>query len=194
MIFLMGDTVTVATPGGGTGVQLQVNLSTNDDKVSPAVRLLAAAVRPLAWEKHNGHSAEPAALSAGILPFRPRSQLWAHHGSAAGHGGTDELLGRGCPARRSGLCDGGHGPQHHRQCGLCGRCRWLLRLPLLAGMDGPCRPAPRSTMTAVCVQVESASAASGTRCGSDGPARLWPRRCRNGRLCAAEPPQIPTAQ
>ena len=55
MIFLMGDTVTVATPGGGTGVQLQVNLSTNDDKVSPAVRLLAAAVRPLAWEKRNGH-------------------------------------------------------------------------------------------------------------------------------------------
>ena len=46
MIFLMGDTVTVATPGGGTGVQLQVNLSTNDDKVTPAVRLLAAAVRP----------------------------------------------------------------------------------------------------------------------------------------------------
>ena len=55
MIFLMGDTVTVATPGGGTGVQLQVNLSTNDDKVSPQVRLLAAAVRPLAWEKHSGH-------------------------------------------------------------------------------------------------------------------------------------------
>ena len=31
MVFLMGDTVTVATPGGGTGVQLQVNLSSNDD-------------------------------------------------------------------------------------------------------------------------------------------------------------------
>ena len=43
----MGDTVTVATPGGGTGIQLQVNLSTNDDKATPAVRLLAAAVRPL---------------------------------------------------------------------------------------------------------------------------------------------------
>lgn len=55
MIFLMGDTVTVATPGGGTGVQLQVNLSTNDDKVSPAVRLLAASVRPLTWEKKTGH-------------------------------------------------------------------------------------------------------------------------------------------
>ena len=54
-MFLMGDTVTVATPGGGTGIQLQVNLSTNDDKATPAVRLLAAAVRPLAWEKHNGH-------------------------------------------------------------------------------------------------------------------------------------------
>ena len=39
MIFLMGDTVTVATPGGGTGIQLQVNLSTNDDKATPAVRL-----------------------------------------------------------------------------------------------------------------------------------------------------------
>ena len=32
LVFLMGDTVTVATPGGGTGIQLQVNLSTNDDK------------------------------------------------------------------------------------------------------------------------------------------------------------------
>ena len=55
MIFLMGDTVTVATPGGGTGIQLQVNLSTNDDKATPAVRLLAAAVRPMTWERHTGH-------------------------------------------------------------------------------------------------------------------------------------------
>ena len=52
----MGDTVTVATPGGGTGIQLQVNLSTNDDKATPAVRLLAAAVRPLTWEKRTGHA------------------------------------------------------------------------------------------------------------------------------------------
>ena len=51
----MGDAVTVALPGGGTGVQLQVNLSTNDDKVTPALRLLAAAVRPLAWDKQSGH-------------------------------------------------------------------------------------------------------------------------------------------
>lgn len=54
MIFLMGDTVTVAAPGGGTGVQLQVNLSTNNDAVSPEVRLLAASVRPLAWDKQTG--------------------------------------------------------------------------------------------------------------------------------------------
>ena len=54
MIFLMGDTVTVATPGGGTGIQLQVNLSTNDDKATPALRLLAAAVRPLVWDKQEG--------------------------------------------------------------------------------------------------------------------------------------------
>ncbi len=70
MVFLMGDTVTVATPGGGTGVQLQVNLSTNDDKATPAVRLLAAAVRPDVG-KAQRPSAEPAALSAGILPLGP---------------------------------------------------------------------------------------------------------------------------
>ena len=54
MIINIQATVTVATPGGGTGIQLQVNLSTNDDKSTPAVRLLAAAVRPLTWEKHEG--------------------------------------------------------------------------------------------------------------------------------------------
>lgn len=54
MVFLLGDTVTVATPGGATGVQLQISLFTNDDKVTPAVRLLAAAVRPLMWEKQEG--------------------------------------------------------------------------------------------------------------------------------------------
>lgn len=53
-VFLMGDTVTVATPGGATGVQLQANLSTNDDRATPAVRLLAASVRPLSWEKREG--------------------------------------------------------------------------------------------------------------------------------------------
>ena len=54
LIFLLGDTVTVAVAGGAVGVQLQVNLSTNDVKVTPSVRLLAAAVRPLTWEKQAG--------------------------------------------------------------------------------------------------------------------------------------------
>ena len=54
LVFLMGDTVTVAAPGGAVGIQLQVNLSSNDSKVTPAVRLLAAAVRPLAWGRQDG--------------------------------------------------------------------------------------------------------------------------------------------
>ena len=54
LVFLMGDTVTVAVPGGGVGIQLQVNLSSNDGKVTPAVRLLAAAARPLEWDRQEG--------------------------------------------------------------------------------------------------------------------------------------------
>ena len=71
LIFLMGDTVTVALPGGGTGVQLQVNLSTNDDKVTPALRLLAAAVRPLAWDKQERPPHQPPPVLTGILPLGP---------------------------------------------------------------------------------------------------------------------------
>lgn len=140
MIFLMGDTVTVATPGGGTGVQLQVNLSTNDDKVSPAVRLLAAAVRPLAWEKHNGHPLNrqlylPEYLSAHDPSFGRTMDLPLVMAALMNCWGEDVL-----PEEVAYVMEG-HGPQHHRQCGLCGCCRRLLRLPLLAGMDGPCRPA-----------------------------------------------------
>lgn len=54
MVFLMGDTVTVAVQGGGTGIQLQVNLSTNDNKATPAVRLLAAAVKYLSGKSRQG--------------------------------------------------------------------------------------------------------------------------------------------
>ena len=70
LVFLMGDTVTVATPGGGTGIQLQVNLSTNNDASagsSGAPPCVGKAQRP---------PAEPAALPAGILSERPRPQLW----------------------------------------------------------------------------------------------------------------------
>ncbi len=107
MIFLMGDTVTVAAPGGGTGVQLQVNLSTNDDKVSPGGASAGSGGAASCVGKAQRPPAEPAALSAGILPFRPRPQLWAGDGSAAGHGGADEPLGRGYSAGGSGLRHGG---------------------------------------------------------------------------------------
>ena len=145
LVFLMGDTVTVATPGGGTGIQLQVNRSTNDDKATPAVRLLAAAARPLAWEKHNGHP-----LNRRL--YLPEYCLSAHDPSFGREMdlplvmAADEPLRRGYPARRSCLRHGGQSHQLHRQCRLCGCCGGLLRLPLLAGLDGsgrPARPDPR---------------------------------------------------
>ena len=141
MIFLMGDTVTVAAPGGGTGVQLQVNLSTNNDKVSPAVRLLAAAVRPLAWEKRNGHP-----LNRRL--YLPEYCLSAHDPSFGREMDLPLVMaalmnrwGEGYPAGRSGLRHGGRQHPQHRQHRLCGGRRRLLRLSLLAGMDGSCRPA-----------------------------------------------------
>lgn len=54
MVFCIGDTVTVAVPGGGSAVQLRIHLYSDDEKQTPAVRLLAAAVRPLQWEKQAG--------------------------------------------------------------------------------------------------------------------------------------------
>lgn len=54
MVFVMGDTVTVAIPGGGTAVQIRVYMYTDDERVTPVVRLLAAAVRPLQWNRQPG--------------------------------------------------------------------------------------------------------------------------------------------
>ena len=104
----MGDTVTVALPGGGTGVQLQVNLSTNDDKVTPALRLLAAAVRPLAWDKQSGHPINPPPVLTGntCLPAHDPS-FGRDMDLPLGDGGPDEPLGRGHPARRGSLRHGG---------------------------------------------------------------------------------------
>ena len=91
--------------------------------------------------KTRGPAAEPAALPAGILPLCPRPQLWPGDGSAPRHGGSDEPLGRGHPARRGGLRHGGQRHPEHRQRRLCSGCRGLLRLSLLAGLDGPAGPA-----------------------------------------------------
>lgn len=53
-LFVKGDTVTVGAPGGGLAVQLRMYLYTDTEQATPAVRLLAAAVRPLQWEKQEG--------------------------------------------------------------------------------------------------------------------------------------------
>ncbi len=53
-VFVMGDTVTVGVPGGASAVQLRMYLYTDNDKETPSVRLLAAAVRPMKWEKLPG--------------------------------------------------------------------------------------------------------------------------------------------
>ena len=190
MIFLMGDTVTVATPGGGTGVQLQVNLSTNDDKVSPAVRLLAAAVRPLAWEKHNGHPLNRQlylpeyCLSAHDPSFGRTMDLPLVMAALMNCWGEDVL-----PEEVAYVMeDMAHSTTANAAfaaaaAGCCGYpCwqAWMDLADLRAQIHDDC-----------CVAVQVERRIRGQRDPVRvwmGPARLWPRRCRNGRLCAAERP------
>lgn len=54
LVFCSGETVTVAVTGGGVGLQLRVYLYSDDEKLTPAVRMLAVAARPLGWEKQLG--------------------------------------------------------------------------------------------------------------------------------------------
>lgn len=54
LVFCSGDNITVAVNGGGVGLQLRVYLYSDDDKLTPAVRMLAVAARPLGWEKQPG--------------------------------------------------------------------------------------------------------------------------------------------
>ncbi len=53
-VFVMGDTITVGVPGGATAIQLRMYLYTDNDKMTPRVRLISAAVRPLNWAKQMG--------------------------------------------------------------------------------------------------------------------------------------------
>lgn len=53
-VFVIGDMITVAVPGGGSALQMRVFLYTDDERTSPVVRLLAAAVRPLQWQRQTG--------------------------------------------------------------------------------------------------------------------------------------------
>lgn len=54
MVFCVGDTITVAVPGGGTAAQLRMNLYSDDEKVTPALQMMAVAARPLEWERQAG--------------------------------------------------------------------------------------------------------------------------------------------
>ena len=54
MVFVMGDTLTVAVPGGASELQMRIFLYTDNEQSTPAVRLLAASVRPLQWVRQSG--------------------------------------------------------------------------------------------------------------------------------------------
>lgn len=54
MIFIAGDTVTVAVTGGATALQMRIFLYTDKEEDTPSVRLLAASVRPIQWDRKNG--------------------------------------------------------------------------------------------------------------------------------------------
>ena len=261
MIFLMGDTVTVATPGGGTGVQLQVNLSTNDDKVSPAVRLLAAAVRPLAWEKHNGHPLNrqlylpeyclsahdpsfgrtmdlPLVMAAlmncwgeDVLPeevaYVMEDMAHSTTANAAFAAAAAGCCGYPCWQAWMDLAD--LRAQIHDDCCVAVQVERRIRgqrdpvrvwmglrgfghddavmadYVLLNDPTADSNGAVNCTMAlvdfmryftgrAIALRAKPRDVAAnhprpaGPGAGLDGPARLWPRRCRNGRLCAAERP------
>ena len=136
LVFLLGDTVTVAAPGGGSGIQLQVNLSTNDNKITPggAAAGRSGAAPGLGPPGRGG--GEPPALPAGIQPVGPRPQLWPGDGPLPGDGLPDEPLGGGYPPRGGGLHHAGLRQHRRPQRRLCGGGSCLLRLSQLAGLAG----------------------------------------------------------
>ena len=54
MVFITGDTVTIAVSGGATALQMRIFLYTDNEEITPSVRLLAASVRPLQWNRQRG--------------------------------------------------------------------------------------------------------------------------------------------
>ena len=54
LVFCSGENITVAVSGGGVGGQRRVYLYSDDEKQTPAVRMLAVAARPHSWEKQFG--------------------------------------------------------------------------------------------------------------------------------------------
>ena len=58
MVFVMGDTVTVAMTGGATALQMRIFLYADNEQLTPHVQLLAASVRPLKWNRWKGKPLE----------------------------------------------------------------------------------------------------------------------------------------
>ena len=67
--YLDTDVVRVRAPGGATAFQLRIRLYANDARVTPAVFLLAAAVRPLQWSREKGE-----AIQRRVIPIPAYSQ------------------------------------------------------------------------------------------------------------------------
>ena len=122
-------------------MQLQVNLSTNNDKVTPAVRLLAVAVRPLTWEKHHGHPLNRRlylpeyCLNTHDPSFGREMDLPLIMAALMNRWGEDIL-----PEEVAYIMEDmatsstANAAFAAAAAGCCG-------YPLLAGLDGPCRPA-----------------------------------------------------
>ncbi len=53
-VFICGDTVAVTAAEGATALQMRIFLYTDDERQTPCVRLLAASVCPLQWNKQAG--------------------------------------------------------------------------------------------------------------------------------------------
>lgn len=51
---ICGDTVTIHEQDGATALQMRIFLYTDDERLTPSVRLLAASVHPLQWNKQAG--------------------------------------------------------------------------------------------------------------------------------------------
>ena len=195
LIFLMGDTVTVALPGGGTGVQLQVNLSTNNDKVTPALRLLAAAVRPLAWDKQSGHPINRRlylpeyCLSAHDPSFGRDMDLPLVMAALMNRWGEDilpEEVAYVMEDKTTGSKRKGVATERR----FCRRGSGLLRFSLLAGVDGPAGPAGADTRRLFRGRAHRAPhpGPAGPHRGLDGSAGLRPRRRGPRRFCPAQRP------